>query len=99
MSTIPRLLVSGLVRLPTGANGLQQIDSGLSRSESSGSARPDPKARPFVPPPFLAAKLTAKQTDGWTSDSGSVRSDASGASGGGVGGEAPWAPGSKSQGE
>lgn len=44
--------------------------------------KPDPRAKPFVPPPSLAAKLYAKQGDGWGSDSGSVKSDASGASGG-----------------
>ena len=64
-----------------GANGLQQSDSGLSRSESSDSARPDPRAKPFVPPAALAAKL--KQSDGGGSDNGSVQSDdASAASGG-----------------
>ena len=85
-------LTSCVCVLPTGGNGFQQGDSGLARSESSGSARPDPRAKPFVPPPSLAAKLTAKQGDGWTNDSGSVRSDASGTSGGGVGSQASQAP-------
>ncbi len=80
----------------TGANGLQRGDSGLSRSESSGSVKPDPRAKPFVPPPSLAAKLSAKQGDGWGSDSGSVKSDGSGASGGGT--QASWMPASKPQG-
>ncbi len=80
----------------TGANGLQRGDSGLSRSESSGSVKPDPRAKPFVPPPSLAAKLSAKQGDGWGSDSGSVKSDASGASGGGS--QASWMTASKPQG-
>ncbi|DBA96794.1 TPA: hypothetical protein ACH3X3_012963 [Trebouxia sp. C0006] len=80
-----------------GANGLQRGDSGLSRSESSGLVKPDPRAKPFVPPPSLAAKLSAKQGDGWGSDSGSVKSDASGASGGGT--QASWMPASRSQGK
>ena len=80
----------------TGANGLQPGDSGLSRSEFSGSVKPDPRAKPFVPPPSLAAKLLAKQGDGWGSDSGSVKSDASGASGGGT--QASRMPASQPQG-
>ncbi|KAL0038859.1 hypothetical protein WJX79_010928 [Trebouxia sp. C0005] len=80
-----------------GANGLQPGDSGLSRSEFSGSVKPDPRAKPFVPPPSLAAKLLAKQGDGWGSDSGSVKSDASGASGGGT--QASRMPASQPQGK
>ena len=49
-----------------------------------------------MPPPSLAAKLSAKQGDGWGSDSGSVKSDASGASGGGS--QASWMTASKPQG-
>ena len=90
------VLFSSITCSFTGANGLQRGDSGLSRSESLGSVKPDPRAKPFVPPPSLAAKLSAKQGDGWGSDSGSVKSDASGASGGGT--QAFWMPASKPQG-
>ena len=89
-------MFSSIIHSFTGANGLQRGDSGLSRSESSGLVKPDPRAKPFVPPPSLAAKLSAKQGDGWGSDSGSVKSDASGAFGGGT--QASWMPASKSQG-
>lgn len=58
-----------------GANGLQHSDSGLSRSESSGSARPDARARPFVSPPALAAKLGQAEGGGAGSEAGSARSD------------------------
>ena len=80
--------------LSAGANGSQQGDSSLSRSGSSGSARPDPRAKPFVPPAALAAKL--KQSDAGDSDSGSVKSDdATAASGGQQPGAGPgYRPGS-----
>ena len=64
-----------------GANGLQQSDSGLSRSESSRPAGPDPRAKPFVPPAALAAKL--QQSDRGGSDNCSIKSDTVGAASGG----------------
>ena len=75
------MITISVVLLAAGVNGSQRGDSGLSRSESSGSGRPDPRAKPFVPPPALAARLS-KSDDWGTDDTGSARSDASGASGG-----------------
>ena len=68
----------------TGVNGIQRNDSGLSRAESSGSGKPDPRAKPFVPPQTMTAKL--KHGDGW-SDTASGGSDGSALGGG----QKPWA--------